>query len=257
MRIAVCQARASLGNKAENIAAIASAARAAGSWGADLLVLPELFLVGYNIGSRVRDLAEAASGPSLQAIAEIARNESCAIAVGFPERDGEKIFNSSALIDAQGILVAVYRKIHLFGPTERELFTPGREIVVSRIKNRMIGMAICYDIEFPEFARALTRRGAEIIIVPTANMSPYFEVPQTFIRARALENGVFVAYANLCGSEGELHYTGLSGITGPDGLDLARAGQRGEALLIAELPSDYPSAALSTQRTDLSPDIAG
>jgi predicted amidohydrolase len=97
----------------------------------------------------------------------------------------------------------------------------------------------------------LKKLGAEIIVAPTANMAPYFEVPQTFVRARALENGVYVVYANLCGSDDELLYTGLSGITGPDGLDIARAGQRGEALLIAELTFDYPAASLSTQAEDL------
>lgn len=256
MRIAVYQASATLGDKAKNIAAIRTAARTAASWQADLLLLPELFLTGYNIGARVIDLAEATTGPSLNAISEIARNTACAIAFGFPERDGEQIFNSSALFDAQGRLAAVYRKIHLFGPAERQHFAPGADLVVARLGDRLVGMAICYDIEFPEFARELKRRGADLIIVPTANMAPYFEVPSTFVRARALENGIFVAYANLCGTEGDLHYTGLSGITGPDGIDLARAGPRGEAMLLAELPSDYPDGSLSTQIDDLQTPIA-
>jgi 5-aminopentanamidase len=250
MRIAVGQVSASLGNKSKNIDKIRTATQTAAAWNVDLLVLPELFLTGYNVGSRIKDLAETRTGPSLGTIGEIARNAGCAIAVGFPELSGKKFFNSSALFDAQGNLTAVYRKIHLFGPFEKQLFSVGDELIVARLGDRLVGMAICYDIEFPEFARELKRSGADIIIVPTANMAPYFEVPTTFLRARALENGVFVAYANLCGSEGELHYTGLSGIIGPDGLDLARAGSHGEALLLAELPDDYPRNALSTQIDD-------
>ncbi len=98
-------------------------------------------------------------------------------------------------------------------------------------------MAICYDIEFPEFARELKRRGADVIVVPTANMEPYFEVPNTFIRARALENGIFVVYANYCGTEGDLKYTGLSGVTGPDGIDLARAGPHGDGIAARRIAS--------------------
>ncbi|WP_045836569.1 carbon-nitrogen hydrolase family protein [Hyphomicrobium sp. 99] len=251
MRIAVCQTSSIPGDKAKNIEKIRAIARTAASWKADLLVLPELFLTGYNVGSRMRDLAEARDGPSLRSIGEIARNESCAIAVGFPELRGDELFNSSALFDAQGKLTAVYQKIHLFGADEKCLFSPGKELVVARLGDRVVGMAICYDIEFPEMARELKRRGSEIIIVPTANMAPYFQVPTTFIRARALENGVFVAYANLCGSEGDLEYTGLSGISGPDGIDLARAGPRGEALLLAQLPDKSPSDSFSTQIEDL------
>lgn len=251
MRIAVCQASATLGDKAKNIAAVSRTAQTASSWNADLLVLPELFLTGYNLGPRVKDLAEPRSGPSLTSIAEIAREAKCAIVIGFPELDGAEVFNSSALIDAEGNLLAVYRKVHLFGPKEKDVYSPGSELIVCRLGGLQIGMAICYDIEFPEFARELKRRGADVVIVPTANMEPYFEVPKTFIRARALENGLFVAYANYCGTEGDLKYTGLSGVTGPDGIDLARAGPHGEALLLVELPAAYPSNLLSTQVDDL------
>ncbi|CCB63666.1 MULTISPECIES: carbon-nitrogen hydrolase family protein [unclassified Hyphomicrobium] len=251
MRLAVCQVSAALGDKAKNIATISRAVHTAACWGTDLVVLPELFLTGYNIGSRAAELAEAMDGPSLTAVAKIAARESCAICVGFAERDGKNVFNSSALFDTQGNLVALYRKIHLFGPKEQELFTAGDELVVARLGDCTIGMAICYDIEFPEFARALKRRGADLIVAPTANMLPFVEVPTTFVRARALENGLFLAYANHCGTEAELEYTGMSGISGPDGLDLARAGIRGEALLLAELPTTYPIGSLSTQSDDL------
>jgi 5-aminopentanamidase len=121
---------------------------------------------------------------------------------------------------------------------------------VVELGGRRVGAAICYDIEFPEMCRELKRRGAEIILAPTANMAPYSEVPTTFVRARALENAVTVAYANHCGWDGDLQFTGLSCITGPDGIDLARAGRAVTALLIADLPSDSGSP-LSTQLADL------
>lgn len=77
----------------------------------------------------------------------------------------------------------------------------------------------------------LARQGVEIVFNPTANMEPYFEEPKTLARARALENGVFVIYANLSGEENGLQYTGLSAIIGPDGLDLARAGKKAATIM--------------------------
>jgi predicted amidohydrolase len=165
--------------------------------------------------------------------------------------EDRRVYNSAALIDRKGHLVAVYRKVQLFGALEASYFTPGDQYVVTSVGGLTIGLAICYDIEFPEFSRALRRRGVELVLVPTANMAPYWEVPKTLVRARALENGISVAYANHSGCEGALHFTGLSGIAGPDGIDLARAGPNGEVLLVADIPTDMRPDTLSTQLSDL------
>ncbi len=108
-------------------------------------------------------------------------------------------------------------------------------------------MTICYDIEFPESVRALARQEVKIVFNPTANMLPYVEVPKTLARARALENGVSVVYANLSGEENGLEYTGLSAIIGPDGLDLARAG-KGPATIMAVIHpgTDHNSGLIRT-----------
>ena len=147
--------------------------------GADVLVLPELFLTGYNIGQAVHELAESHDGPSLAAIRQTAQESACALCVGFAERAGNKVFNSAALISSRGEQICVYRKIHLFGEQETALFSRGEELAVAKLAGRHVGLAICYDIEFPEFARALKRQGAEAVLVPTANMEPYAEVPTT------------------------------------------------------------------------------
>jgi predicted amidohydrolase len=250
-RIAVYQGSAVQCDKAANLQQIRRAAAAASAMGADVLVLPELFLTGYNIGQAVHELAESHDGPSLADIRQTAQHSGCALCVGFPERAGNKVFNSTALISSRGEQICVYRKIHLFGEQETALFSRGEELAVATLAGRHVGLAICYDIEFPEFARELKRRGAEAVLVPTANMEPYAEVPTTLVRARALENGVTVAYANHCGSENGMQFTGLSGITGPDGLDLARAGVNTEVLLVAELPPTASLGPLSSQLADL------
>jgi 5-aminopentanamidase len=249
-RIAVYQGSAVQRDKAANLQQIHRAAAAAGAMGADVLVLPELFLTGYNIGQVVHELAESRDGPSLAAIRQTAQQSGCALCVGFPEREGDKVFNSAALIDSRGEQICVYRKTHLFGERETALFSRGEELAVATLAGRHVGLAICHDIEIPEVARELKRRGAEAVLVPTANMEPYAEVPTTLVRARALENAVTVAYANHCGSENGMQFTGLSGIIGPDGLDLARAGVNTEVLLVAELPLTVSLGPLSSQLAD-------
>jgi predicted amidohydrolase len=97
-----------------------------------------------------------------------------------------------------------------------------------------IGLLICYDIEFPETVRALALAGADLVLVPTAQMEPHHIVQRKMIGVRAFENRLFIAYANCCGCEGELHYYGESAVCGPEGGDLARAGD-GEEILFADL----------------------
>ena len=108
-----------------------------------------------------------------------------------------------------------------------------------------VGILICYDVEFPEAVRALALAGADLVAVPTALMRPYQVVTRTVVPTRAYENQVYVAYANRCGSEGELTYAGESCVVGPDGADLARAGS-GEELLLAEIDP----ARLAASRAD-------
>ncbi len=209
-----------------------SAAEAAEA-GADLLILPELWLSGYNIGKRVHDLAEAQDGPSAEEIASIARNHDLAILYGYPERDGEAVYNAAQLIGGDGQALANFRKAHLFGDREKELFQPGdTPLSVYELKGAKLGILICYDVEFPEAVRNLCLQGADLIAVPTALMEPYPIVATHVVPTRAYENQAFVAYANRCGEEGDLTYVGQSCVCGPDGGDLARAGAKEEMIVV-------------------------
>ncbi len=219
---------------------------------ADVLVLPEMFLTGYNIGvEAVGALAEAQDGPSAQTIAELAQNAGLAILYGYPERaeDGQ-IYNAVQLIDANGQRLCNYRKTHLFGDLDHSMFSAGGdEFPIVELNGWKLGFLICYDLEFPENTRRLALAGAELILVPTANMVPFDFVADVTVRARAFENQCYVAYANYCGTEGDLTYVGSSLIAGPHGEILAQAGES-PTLLIAELPPRDPSR-LSTQSADL------
>ncbi|WP_236200047.1 carbon-nitrogen hydrolase family protein [Pseudomonas pseudonitroreducens] len=222
---------------AGNLQRLEQAARQAVQNGADLLVLPEMFLSGYNIGAkRVAELAESADGPSARRIAEIAQSNKLGILYGYPERDSNgAIFNSVQLIDRQGERRANYRKTHLYGDLDRSQFSASDEPpAIFELDGWKIGLLICFDVEFPEAVRTLALAGADIVLVPTANMRPYEFVAQVLVPTRAYENQVFLAYANYVGSEGEIEYCGLSSIVAPDGQVLTKA-KHSEELLVAEL----------------------
>jgi predicted amidohydrolase len=209
-------------------------AQAAAEAKADLVIFPEMFLTGYNIGDAVFSLAEPADGPSAAAVATIARDSGVSILYGYPERSGSRTYNSALLIHPVRGTIANYRKAHLYGKEEKRLFAPGDDLVMAEVDGLKVGILICYDIEFPEAVRSLALAGAELIAVPTALIQPFDIVSRTLIPARAFENQVYVAYAGMCGREGNLGYCGLSCIVGPDGKDLARAGSD-PALLIADI----------------------
>ena len=195
---------------------------------ADVLVLPEMFLSGYNIGAEaVGALAEAQ---------ELAQNAGLAILYGYAERaeDGQ-IYNAVQLIDAHGRRLCNYRKTHLFGDLDHSMFSAGGdEFPLVELNGWKLGVLICYDLEFPENTRRLALAGAELILVPTANMMPFDFVADVTVRARAFENQCYVAYANYCGHEGDIHYCGQSSIAAPDGQRIAQAGLD-EALIVGEL----------------------
>jgi predicted amidohydrolase len=139
------------------------------------------------------------------------------------------------LIDAKGNTLANYRKTHLYGDLDRAMFSPGETALpIFELNGWRLGLLICYDVEFPENTRDLALAGADVILVPTANMEPYDFVADVTVRARAYENQCYVAYANYCGSEGQIHYCGLSSLCAPDGSRIALAG-RDELLILGTL----------------------
>lgn len=258
MMLALYQNLPTAGAKPQNIAAMDRATSAAAAAGAGLITFPELYLTGYNIGrTSLHALAEAIDGPAVAAVAAIAKRHRIGIVFGMPERDGSRVFNTAVAVDRTGELAGSYRKIHLYGEEERRTFAPGDSVCVAALCGRRVGLAICYDIEFPEMARALVAAGADLICVPTANMLPYTNVATILVPARALENAVWIVYANLSGTEGGLTYTGQSCIVGPDGREAGRAGPAGVALLCcsAETHAAHGSIPRSTQHDDLRAEI--
>ncbi|MFJ2951069.1 carbon-nitrogen hydrolase family protein [Streptomyces sp. NPDC087226] len=232
MRTALLQSSGRPGSVGENLKVLDDAARRAAAAGAGLLVTSELFLTGYAIGDGIPRLAEPADGDAADAIAESAARHGLAIAYAYPERDGERVFNSAQLISADGTRLANYRKTHLYGCYERDHFTPGEQTVVqAELDGLTVGLLICYDVEFPENVRAHALAGTDLLLVPTALLHPFQFVAEHMVPVRAFENQMYVAYVNRVGPEGEFEFVGRSTLAGPDGVARTRGGAHEELLL--------------------------
>jgi len=244
----------------EALQRLEDAAARARTQGAQLLVCPEMGLTGYAIGAeRVQALAEPADGALAQAVGVIARRHGMAIVYGYPELNPQgQPFNAVQAVGPDGRSLARYRKTHLYGAMDRTQFSTGDEASqVFTWRGWRLGLLICYDVEFPETVRLLALQGVDAVLVPTANMVAFDEVPNLLVPARACENQVFVAYANACGSEPGIHYGGLSTLAGPDGGVLTRAGRDGELLLATLTREALDSARRSSPWSARRPDLYG
>ncbi len=220
------------------LAALEEAAREAAARGVDLLVTPEMYVGGYNIGAaRIAAHADQ-SGQVLDTLKRIARECRIALVAGLALPGQVRPYNACVAIDAGGQEIARYHKTHLFGDVDRVQFAAGAALSpVFEVNGWKLALAICYDVEFPELTRALALRGTEIIVAPTANMAPFDSVATRLVPARAEENGLYLVYCNYVGAEAQFAYNGLSCLVGPDGGDRAR-GADAPALLIASLDRD-------------------
>jgi predicted amidohydrolase len=199
----------------------------------DLLVLPELFLPGYELEA-LEPLAVELDGPELTELREAARDAGVGVVVGLAERMDRGVANSAVCIDPAGEVAAVYRKTHPFGD-ERSAYVAGEELVTAELGGRVLGLMICFDMEFPEVARALAGRGADLLVTISANSPPFELDHDVFARARALENGLPHVYVNRVGEEDGLRFSGGSLALDPDARVLAEAGPEEERVVTAEI----------------------
>jgi omega-amidase len=203
----------------------------------DFLVLPELFTTGYHSKSRMKELSEGMDGRTVETLKSLAREYGITIAAGsFVENNEGNLYNTSVTIDHKGDLTAFYRKTHLFTTmNEDKLLTPGNKIDVYIIGKLTAGTMTCFELRFPEIARKLALQGAQIIFCPAEWSHPKSEVLFTLARARAIENQLFLALANIVGKMGGLNFCGGSMIAAPDGTILTKGSPDREEILDAEI----------------------
>ncbi|MEO4040976.1 carbon-nitrogen hydrolase family protein [Hoeflea sp. CAU 1731] len=234
LTIAVMQSPGSLGEPEERLNWLEQTLQRHRSGDYDIVALPELFLSGYNVGRKLKERGEPADGPSSRRIADTARRFGLAIHYGYAERAEGGLYSSSQTFTADGALASRHRKLVIPPGFEEDHFVSGAGCVLFEMNGFRIAPLICYDAEFPETFRHVCEIGADLVIVPTALSSQWEVVARNLIPTRALENGVYIAYANHCGEDGDLRFLGHSCIVGPDGRDLARAG-RDEEVIAAKL----------------------
>lgn len=199
--------------------------------GADLVLFPELFLSGYDL-EVVEDFAVDPEGDELAPIRHACADADVAAIVGCAEAlPCGGVANSAIFVDARGNVAGRYRKTHLFGE-EKERFVVGDSLNPVELAGRRLGPMICFDMEFPEVARTLARRGADVLVTISANMEPFGPDHDTAARARALENGVPHLYVNLVGEEDPNRFTGSSQAIDPDGRVLLRAEAEPQLVLV-------------------------
>lgn len=245
LRVAAVQMN-SRNDKAQNIeTALRLIDRAAGE-GARLIALPEVWsFLGDDAGSRAA--AEPIPGPTIELLAERARRHDVYIHAGSIQesRPGDpRMYNTTALIDPRGNIIAKYSKIHMFDVVldgvasyqESATVSPGDEIVTADVDGFTVGLTICYDLRFPELYRILALRGAEIIFQPAAfTLTTGKDHWETLIRARAIENTVYMVSPAQVGSYAEGKWSwGRSMIVNPWGTVLTTAPDE-ETVVIANL----------------------
>ncbi|WP_282338095.1 carbon-nitrogen hydrolase family protein [Pseudomonas sp. PS02288] len=211
-----------------------------------LLVFPETHLTGFPTADNIAELAEPLDGPSIQAVQRAAGERGVAVVLGIAETDAGQFYNTTLLITPQGIALR-YRKTHLWA-SDRGVFSPGDRYATCEWNGLRIGLLICYDIEFPESARALAQLGAELLVITNGNMDPYGPVHRTAIMARAMENQAYAVMVNRVGEgDGGLTFAGGSAVVDPFGTLLCEAG-RDECRQILELDLDRLQAARGDYR---------
>jgi N-carbamoylputrescine amidase len=244
MRLALIQQHAGpdkAGNLERGLAALEQAAAA----GAEVVCYAELAFERFHPQSPAQPgfegLAEPVPGPTTEAFAKRARRLGLVVVINLYEREGERCFDCSPVIDADGRLLGRTRMVHITDYDcfhERGYYTPGDTgAPVYDTGKGKIGVAICYDRHYPEYMRALSLGGADLVLVPQAGATGEWPegLYEAEMRVAAFQNGYFVGLCNRVGREERLDFAGESFVCGPDGRILARAGQGTDETLHTEI----------------------
>jgi len=272
MRIALVQQKATI-DKKENLERGLAALDAAAADGADVVCFAELAFERFYPQNHARpgfeNLAEEVPGPVTDAFCVKAREHRVVVVLNLFERDGDRCFDCSPVIDADGSLLGRSRMVHITDYEcfhEQGYYTPGDTgAPVFDPAAGKIGVAICYDRHYPEQMRALALAGAEVVVVPQAGAVGEWPdgLYEAELRVAAFQNGYFTALCNRVGSEECLTFAGESFVCAPDGRVIASAGSGTEEILMADLDLEEVASSharklfLPDRRPDLYPEWLG
>lgn len=223
LSVAAIQFNIALGETDQNLKKVELALDRVAKQGAQLAVLPEMWSVGYDYKRLTRHAGETPW--VLEELCKKTAELKLVVVGSLPEQDGGKIYNTAYVIDC-GEVVGSYRKLHMFSTMGEDRFlSPGEQTLVVPTSVGRLGIAICYDLRFPELFRKMALEGAEIICLPAEWPKPRQEHWRTLLRARAMENQLFLIATNCCGIQGKLDFFGMSLLLSARGEVLAEGGE--------------------------------
>jgi predicted amidohydrolase len=256
LHVALAQMDIHTGRPDTNLATVRPLVAAAAAQGADLLLLPELWSTGYDL-TRACELADGEHEGIHAQLATLAREQSIAIAGSTLMQGAARPTNTATLYDAQGQRLARYDKLHLFGLMDEPTYlASGNHLTVSHTPWGHTGLAICYDLRFPELFRSYALHGAALVLLPAEWPAVRIEHWRTLVRARAIENQCFLVAVNRVGSDSANTFGGHSLVVDPGGQVLVEGGEQAE-LLFAALDLDVVQQARARIRVldDRRPDV--
>lgn len=247
IRFALCQMNV-VDDKEKNLENASLMIKEGISKNADFIVLPEMFNCPYSNDKFIEYAEEENNSPTLNEISLLARqNRVYVLAGSIPEKEGDKLYNTSYLFDKKGDIIAKHRKMHLFDIDvkgkitfkESDVLTAGDDFTIANTEFGKIGIGICYDIRFPELARVMVENGALILIYPGAfNMTTGPAHWELLFRSRALDNQVYcIGVAPALNEDASYHSFGHSIIANPWGEIIAETDEK-ESLIISEIDLD-------------------
>lgn len=241
-KIALVQYQSVLGDLQKNADRAVEMVRESAAKGAKIVCFPEMFNTGYNfqlIGDRFHNCGETIDGHTITRLQKVAKECACYVIAPITlEKKVKGVFyNAAVVIDDEGVVLGDYSKHHLWA-AERYYFHAGEDIPVFDTKYGKIGVMICYDAGFPETARILTLKGAELIFMPSAWRIQDWDMWKLNIPQRALENTLYVAGVNRFGHEDDLYMFGNSKVADWRGRIIAESKEEKEEIVYAEIDLD-------------------
>ena len=225
LRLAAAQAASVPGDVAANVATAVSLVGAAADQGARVVVLPELFLTGYDEAAWTHDASLSLDDDRLAPLCDVGRARGTVVVVvgAAVRRALDESTLSVLVVDPGGEVTAPYDKQHLSGP-ERDFFAPGDHGATIVVDGWDLALAVCYDGCFPEHALAATAGGASAYLVPAAYYVGAEHRRDVYYAARALDNGIYVVFAGLTGTCGAGSFSGGTAVYDPEGRPVRRLG---------------------------------
>jgi N-carbamoylputrescine amidase len=247
VRIALVQQHATT-DRDENLRRGVAAVDNAAAQGAKMVCFAELAFTSFypqrKAAADCLELAEPVPGPTIEALCERAARHGVVIIPNLYERDGDRAFDSSPVIDADGSIVGTSRMVHITDYPcfhEQGYYAPGdKGAPVHTTCYARVGVAICYDRHYPEYMRALALGGAQVVFTPQAGAVGEWPegLYEAEMRVAAFQNGYFTALCNRVGPEPNLTFAGESFICDPSGRVVARAGEGTDEILVCDIDLD-------------------